>query len=119
MSQAVMSRAQALHQGGRLDEACALYEQTLAADPNNAEALYLLGYLWFQKGELRRALELIGRAIDLQPSNAGYRYNRALILQQTNLLEAAAVDFQHVANAEPADLGAWEGLGETQLRLGR
>jgi hypothetical protein len=119
MSQVLLSRAQSLHQGGRLDEARAFYDQTLAADPDNAEALHLLGYLWFQKGDPGRAVQLISRAIELKPSNPGYRYNRALILQQTGLFEPAAADFQQVAALEPADLGAWEGLGETLLNLGR
>ena len=119
MSQALLSRAQALHQGGRLDEARPLYEQILAADPDNAEALHLLGYLWFQKGEAARAVQLISRAIELKPSNPGYRYNRALILQQTGKFDAAAADFQQVAALAPADVGAWEGLGETLLTLGR
>ena len=119
MSQALLSRARALHQGGRLDEARALYGQVLMADPDNAEALHLQGYLWFQSGDAGRALQLIGRAIELKPSNASYRYNRALILQQTGALEPAAADFQQVAALQPADLGAWEGLGETLLNLGR
>ena len=117
--QGFLSRAQAAHQAGRLQEARALYEQVLAADPRQPEALHLLGYLWFQKGDAGRALDLIGRAVALQPSNPGYRYNRGLILQQSGRLEDAAAEFQAVAVLQPSDLGAWESLGETLLALGR
>lgn len=119
MSGALLARAQAAHQAGRLEEARALYEQVLAAEPRQAEALHLLGYLWFQKADTARALDLIGRAIALQPAHPGYRYNRGLILQQAGRLEDAAADFQAVAALQPADLGAWESLGETLLALGR
>ncbi|MGZ3273075.1 MAG: tetratricopeptide repeat protein [Caulobacteraceae bacterium] len=113
------ARAQALHQAGRLAEAQALYEQVLQADPRHADALHLLGYLWFQKGDAARALGLIGRAVDLQPKNPGFRYNRGLIQQQAGRLEEAAADFRQVAALQPADPGAWESLGETLLALGR
>ena len=119
MTQAPFARAQALHQSGRLDEARALYEQVLAAEPRHAEALHLLGYLWFQKGDGARALDLIGRAIALQPANPGYRYNRALILKETGRLEDAAADFREVARLQPSDADAWSDLGETLLSLGR
>ena len=119
MTAALFARAQGLHQAGRAEEARALYEQVLGADPRHAEALHLLGYLWFQKGDAGRALDLIGRAIALQPNNPGYRYNRGLILQQAGHLADAAEDFRQVAALQPADGGAWESLGETLLTLGR
>lgn len=116
---AAFARAQALHQAGRLTEAQGLYEQTLQAEPRHADALHLLGYLWFQKGDAARALGLIGRAVELQPRSPGFRYNRGLILQQGGRLEEAAADFRQVAALQPADHGAWESLGETLLALGR
>ena len=119
MTGALFARAQALHQAGRLEEARALYEQVLAADPRHAEALHLLGYLWFQKGDAVRALDLIGRAVTLQPNNPGYRYNRALILKETGRLEDAAADFREVARLQPTDVDAWSDLGEALLGLGR
>ena len=118
-SAAAFARAQALHQGGRLDEARVLYEQTLQADPRHADALHLLGYLWFQKGDAARALGLIGRAVDLKPGAPGFRYNRGLIRQQLGQLDEAALDFRQVAALQPSDLGAWESLGEALLALGR
>ncbi len=39
------------HQDGRVAEAEALYRQILAAEPDNSEALHLLGVLSLQQGE--------------------------------------------------------------------
>jgi tetratricopeptide (TPR) repeat protein len=119
VSAADFNRAQALHQAGRLSEAQALYEQVLQAEPRHADALHLLGYLWFQKGDVARAVGLIGRAVELQPGNPGFRYNRGLILQQAGRPDEAAEEFRRVAALQPSDLGAWESLGETLLALGR
>ena len=44
-----------LHQAGRLDEAENGYRQLLAENPENAEALHLLGILRAQRGDLPEA----------------------------------------------------------------
>jgi tetratricopeptide (TPR) repeat protein len=116
---AAFARAQGLHQAGRLTEAQGLYEQVLQAEPRHADALHLLGYLWFQKGDAARAVGLIGRAVELRPTDPGFRYNRGLILQQARRLEEAAADFRQVVALQPSDLGAWANLGEILLGLGR
>ena len=43
------------HQDGRVKEAEALYRQVLAEQPDNPEALHLLGVLLLQRGEARAA----------------------------------------------------------------
>ena len=42
------------HQDGRVEEAEALYRQVLTNEPDNAEALHLLGVLLLQQGDLQR-----------------------------------------------------------------
>ena len=51
------------HQAGRLDRAEALYRKVLAADPDYADALHLLGVLAYQCGKPAPALQLIERAM--------------------------------------------------------
>ena len=51
--QDVLKAAVALHQSGRLAEAAPLYQQVLAADASNAEAMHLLGVLHHQQGGAR------------------------------------------------------------------
>ena len=47
------------HQAGRLEEAEALYRQILAAQPEHAAALQLLGLIAHQAGRHEVAVELI------------------------------------------------------------
>ena len=109
LAQQQFAQAAQLHQAGHLDQAQALYEAALKAMPRHAEALHLLGNLHFQKGDPKRALQLIGKAVELSPGNAAYRYNRALILQQTGRTEDAAAAFGSVTALAPNDADAWTG----------
>ncbi len=61
-----LRHATASHQAGRLDEAERLYREVLRADPDQADALQLLGVLTAQRGNPLEAAQLIDRAIFLQ-----------------------------------------------------
>ena len=70
------STAQALqlafahHQAGRLSEAEAIYRRILAADPNQPDALHLLGLVAQQCGQHEAAATLLGRAAALKKKDA-------------------------------------------------
>src|SRR5271169_1501250 len=65
-----LSEALEEHQRGNLERASALYNATLAEDPDQPDALYLLGLVAIQKGDPRQAVLLIGRAAMLRPGDA-------------------------------------------------
>ncbi len=65
-----IAQATALHREGRLDEAEALYRGVLAADPNQFDALHLLGVIEGQHHRFETALPLLERAVALRPDNA-------------------------------------------------
>jgi predicted O-linked N-acetylglucosamine transferase (SPINDLY family) len=65
-----LATAVAHHQGGRFAEAERLYVQILGADPENFNALHLLGVIAHQRGEYARAAELISNAVEINPSSA-------------------------------------------------
>jgi tetratricopeptide (TPR) repeat protein len=62
-----LSEALEEHQRGNLEHATALYKAALAEDPNQPDALYLLGLVAIQNGDPRQAVQLIGRAAALRP----------------------------------------------------
>jgi predicted O-linked N-acetylglucosamine transferase (SPINDLY family) len=61
-----------LHQRGRFDDAARIYGQVLAFDPDQPDALHLLGMLASGQGAYQRAVHLIGRAVAAAPDNAAY-----------------------------------------------
>lgn len=60
------------HQAGRLPEAEAIYQQVLQVVPDHPDALHLLGVLANQTGKNVIAVELIRRAILVNPSSPMY-----------------------------------------------
>src|SRR5208283_3992981 len=59
----MVDAAFAHHEAGELDQAELLYRRALAADPQHAEALHLLGLIALQRGEHETAIELIEQAL--------------------------------------------------------
>ena len=80
MHTALFDDAVGLHQQGRLEEAEEIYRRILESSTNHAGALHLLGVIRRQQADHEAALELIGRAIALNPQNAVYRSNYGLPL---------------------------------------
>ncbi len=64
-----LSEALEEHRRGNLERASALYNAALASDPDQPDALYLLGLVAIQKGDPRQAVLLIGRAAALRPGD--------------------------------------------------
>ena len=75
--QDVLKSAIELHQAGQSAQAALLYQKILAKEPDNAEALHLLGVAHHQQGDNARAVELISRSVAMRPSAPGYHANLA------------------------------------------
>jgi cytochrome c-type biogenesis protein CcmH/NrfG len=70
----ILQRALADHQSGRPAEAEAGYRRVLAAQPDNADALHLLGVLATQHGHAAAALPLLQRACQLLPGRRSFTF---------------------------------------------
>ena len=46
-----------------------LYSKVLKIDPNNFDAIFLLGSLWFQMKNYSDAIRMLTNAINLKPKN--------------------------------------------------
>ena len=77
------------HQSGRLAEAEALYRQVLSRSPDHPEALHLLGVLAGQVGRTEVAIELIGRAIAVNPMVALYHSNLGEVFRRAGQSDRA------------------------------
>lgn len=76
-AQFVLEQAVQHHRGGRLAEAEELYRTLLAASPDDADALHLLGLLRAQRGDAAGGRELIRRAIAIRPAADLFHINLA------------------------------------------
>ena len=65
--QAKLNQGMALHRQGKLADAVRIYREVLEQRPNHFSALHLLGVIALQTGRTERGVELIKKAIGLNP----------------------------------------------------
>jgi tetratricopeptide (TPR) repeat protein len=108
-----------LHNAGQLPQAQAIYHQILAADPNQPDALHLLGVLTGQMGNPRQAAELISRAIALSPKTALYHQSLAEAFGHMGQLEQAEKHLQRALDLNPDFPIAVDRMGNLQRHMGK
>jgi predicted O-linked N-acetylglucosamine transferase (SPINDLY family) len=99
------------HEAGQLQIAEQIYRQILAADPNQADALHLLGVLAAQVGQPEAAEAYIRRAIEFNSTEAAYFGNLANALQDQRKFAEAIASFRQALDLTPDDAGTLYNLG--------
>jgi tetratricopeptide (TPR) repeat protein len=123
MSRVTVSQALQLaiqhHQAGRLQQAEAVYRQILGLEPDNADALHLLGVLAHQCGHHQTAVELIRKSLAIQPNNAPANANLGESLRVLGRLEEASAALQMAIKLNPAAPQAIGNLGIVLSDMGK
>jgi tetratricopeptide (TPR) repeat protein len=114
----LFQRGQALHQQGRLAEARDCYDAVLAGDPRHAEALHLAGVISFQTGQLEPGVELVRRAIAVNPDAPGPYANLGQALIGLGRYAEAAEALGRAVTLQPGAARAQASLGIALLQLG-
>lgn len=114
-----LDQAVRLHQSGRLQQAERLYREILAAQPDHADALHLLGVLTHQSGRPGIAVELIEQAIALRPGAPAFHYNLAHVLREQGRIDMARDSLQAVLRLAPGHLAAHNDLAGLHHQAGR
>lgn len=107
------------HRAGRLAAAQSAYQQVLAADPNHADALNLLGLVAHESGRAEAAVEAIRHAIAGKPTSAMYRHNLGLALAAAGQFEEAVAAYREALRLDPHYAIAQDNLGTALLASGR
>ena len=108
------------HQAGRLQAAEQIYRQILAAEPNHADAIHLLGVIASQVGKHEIAVEYIQRAIRLQGNAAFFHNNLGEAYRALRRIPEAVACYRRALELKPdyaeahCNLGTClEGAGQT------
>ena len=113
-------RGAALESLGRHEEAERELWTALEAQPQNAEILNYLGYMWVDNGSrVEQGAEMIGRALAAEPDNGHYQdslgwaqYRQGDFVQAVETLESAT-------DKEPSSAEINDHLGDAYWRVGR
>lgn len=108
---ALLENAARLHQAGRLEDAAPLYQKVLETNPNNADALHLLGMIDLQQGRAAKALKLISRAIALNGREASYHFHLGLAAQNLGEIEAAVSSYRTALTLDPTNPDIYNNIG--------
>jgi tetratricopeptide (TPR) repeat protein len=107
------------HQAGRLEDARAIYEEILAAQPRQPDALNLMGVLAQQSGQLGEAKSFFQRAIASHPNAAGTHVNYGNVLRLNGELDAAEKAYRKALKLKPDAFDAHNNLGSLHETRGQ
>ena len=114
-----MAGAIKLYQTGELQQAEGICRQVIRQDPENAEALNLLGVIAHQFGNHDTASELIRRAIEIKPGEANFYNNLGLVLTKQERHEDAMASYRRAIALNPNYPEAHYHLGNLLLDQGK
>ena len=114
----LLDRAVQAHRAGRLAEAERGYGEVLAIDPEQPDALHLLGILVGSAGDHARAMALIERSIRHKPTAQAYVHLGHAQLWQGRVPEAIT-SFEAAVRREPNHAEAHHHLGNALGQMGR
>ncbi len=107
------------HRSGRLTQAEAVYGEILEREPDQPDALNLLGVLALQRGEPEAAVKRIRQAIGVRSGEDGYYANLAEALRQLGRGEEAIATYQQALALAPERAEIHYNLGNVYRELGR
>lgn len=108
-----------LHRADRLAEAKQAYEHVLQADPDCADALYLIGVLSHRIGKPDEAITLIRKAIKLRPEFSEAQNDLGNMLHEAGQLKKSASIFRKLIRFNPHHADAYNNLGVVLKNQGK
>ena len=116
----VYQHAQILEDSGRPAEAERELRQLLTRDPNDANALNALGYMFAERGErLDEAVTLVQRALKVEPDNPSFLDSLGWAFFKQGKLELADAPLSQAAQRSPENSVIQEHLGDLRARQQR
>ncbi len=106
---------------GRYEEAETAFRRCLELDPDNAEALNYLGYMWTERGvRLAEAHDMIAKALVVEPDSAAFLDSMAWVLfKQGKPAEALPFMERALKESEKPDATLLDHHGDILWELGR
>jgi Tfp pilus assembly protein PilF len=107
----LLREGHAHQQAGRLQPALELYQRVLRSQPDNVDALNLLGTLALQGGRPDMAAQALQQAISIKPDVGIYHSNLGNALRALSRLKEAETQYQEALRLMPDYAHAYSNLG--------
>jgi len=119
MDASPIQTAREFHRAGRATEAQRICRDILAADPNHASALNLLGVMTAEAGDVDDAIRLISKALEIQPGFADGHNNLAALLKRMGRIDEAMESYQRAVRLDPGQAEIHYNIGNILYSLSR
>ncbi len=103
----LLKQAATLHQSGNLTEAEKLYRAVLRDEPQQLDAMALLGLVCGAKGEHDEAISLVEKAAARDPKSPLFRFQLGTVLMNAKRLPQAIAAFRQALALQPGMAQAW------------
>ena len=107
------------HKAGQLKEAERFYKKALSIESVHADSIHFLGVIAYQTRNYEKAIELIGKAIAIDPASAAFHSNLGNALRNSGRLEEAAASYLRAIELNPYSANNHNNLGLVLHALGR
>ncbi len=114
----ILQQAIQYYQANRFTEAEQAYRQVLDIQPERSEALYKLGILAQQMGNLQTAEEFWSRLLQLEPNSLKTWFSLANLHQSQGQFTAAVEAYRQALKLRPDSAPIYNNLGYTLEKLG-
>lgn len=107
-----LQEAVSYHQGKEFDRAEVIYQKILRIDPGHVDAMHLMGMVASERGEHTRAIDLVGSAFSIVPTDHVIARNMGVVCRRAGRLDQAIESYQTSIRLNPGD-------AESHFHLGR
>ncbi len=114
----LLANASQKHEAGQLAQAEPLYRRVLDAQPEQPDALHLLGILLHQRGQRDEAIDFLERAVRAAVGEAAFLANLGEAYRANGRLDEAVSTFGKALDLSPGDADARFNLGCALAEMG-
>jgi tetratricopeptide (TPR) repeat protein len=115
---ALFNLGAACERDGRIADAEKAFERLLSIQPDHAQALNYLGFMWADKGiKLDQAEKMIGQALKAEPENGAYLDSYAWVLYKKEKFKEALKYQEKAMKLSSEDAVLYDHLGDIRAAL--
>jgi tetratricopeptide (TPR) repeat protein len=115
----LVQKGSACHRLGEFDEAEEAYKKILKIEPNNFDALQLMGALLAQVKKYSEALKYLSKALKINPSDARIQFNQGIVLKELKRFDDALQSYDRAIQIEAGYADAYNNRGIVLKELKR